>query len=600
MKKIRQLFSHISTQIILIVGITVVLVLSAMVMFFYNSTVSIIQTNTIYSNEIVLEQINKNFESYIEELQDFTLNVRMDNSILSAMESDDLNYVEQKTVSDYLRTMYYSRHDLYDLSLHMLESDTLFRFSRNTKNISVQKEANTEKEAWYEKAASDDAYLCVLPVSPSANLPSWEISISDPLLKVYRIIINAYSRKPLAVVEITCDMTILKHILEDLVQDNASMISLTDGSGTPYFISSAALTPLTGTPGMPAGSASSGHIPSIPIDGIDYLLVNNQSEKQSWRLTKYISLDSLTALNGQSKTISMVSLAVATIFSLCVIALLVHFLTQSLRLLSKQMIQAGKGDLKTHLTEKGSYETKMLARRYNSMITKIDDLIHKNYVMEINEKTAKLQALESQINPHFLYNSLQVISSHTILSGDRDTCKMIESLADNLRYAFKESVLVHIRLEVRYVCNYLLLLQARFEDRLITSIDVGADTETLQIPKLAIFTLIENSVVHGLEKSRTPLNLKLTIRHEQDELIISVTDNGPGIEPFRLNEIQAILDSETELTSNGDHLGLRNLNARLMLYFGDKASLTISSIPGIQTTSTITISTVDKKGSKNV
>ena len=100
---LKTLFSHISVQIIMIVGTTVVLVLLCTVMFFYHSTVKIIRTNAVRSNEIILEQFNNGFETYIAELKNFTLNVRMDSGILSIIESPDIGYIEQETLGNYMR-----------------------------------------------------------------------------------------------------------------------------------------------------------------------------------------------------------------------------------------------------------------------------------------------------------------------------------------------------------------------------------------------------------------------------------------------------------------------------------------------------------------
>lgn len=267
---------------------------------------------------------------------------------------------------------------------------------------------------------------------------------------------------------------------------------------------------------------------------------------------------------------------------------MVHFLTRSLQHLARQMEEAGKGDLKTRLQEKGCYETRLLARCYNSMISQIDDLIKKNYVMTLNEKTSRLQALESIINPHFLYNSLQVISSRTLLIGDRQLYKMIEALAANLRYSFREASLVPITLEADYVQNYLLLLRARFDERLTTSIKIEPEVKPLLIPKLALFTLIENSIAHGLESSMKQVNIQLLGEKKGNTLLLSVTDNGPGFSSSRLAEILSWLNTGSS-ENYGDHIGLRNLNARLKLYFGENAGIHIESIPDVSTTVSIEI-----------
>lgn len=588
MKK-NTILNHISTQIILIVGITVVLVLSIMVMFFYNSSIRTIRDNTIRSNEIILEQINNRFEEYIKEIENFALNVRMDSNILSILECEELDYMDQETVGNYMKAMFYSRHDLYDISVYMLSSNTKIKFSRDTKKVFVQNETNIEQNSWFQFAAADSAYAYVAPLETQPRILS-NLSATDPFLRVYRVIINAYTKEPLAAVEITCTLNALEYIFEDLKQDHTSKICLTDSRNTPYFISDLSLLELVDSPQWNSDDP-------ISLDGNEFLIVNNVSRNRHWYLTKFISIDRLSAQNIHSRNISLVALAIATIISLSAIACLVHFLTLSLRLLAKQMYQAGKGDLKTKLAETGCYETRMLAHQYNLMITMIDDLIQKNYVMELNEKAAKIQALESQINPHFLYNSLQVISSRTILTGDRAVYNMIEALAANLRYSFKESELVPVDLEVQYIRNYLLLLKARFDERLVTNLQMDSDVGNILIPKISVFTMLENSIIHGLEASMNCLCINIAIQKTGDKLVISVSDNGPGIQPEELKTISSWLEKETTIVSGGAHVGLKNLNARLKLYFKNEATVKLTSIPDVQTTTTMTITIPTEKGS---
>lgn len=175
------------------------------------------------------------------------------------------------------------------------------------------------------------------------------------------------------------------------------------------------------------------------------------------------------------------------------------------------------------------------------------------------------------------------------MSGDREVYLMIEALAGNLRYAFKESVLVSVDLEVQYIRNYLLLLQARFEDRLNTHICTSPSAGSFLIPKISIFTMIENSVIHGLEASMDKFFIDVSIDRKGQQLMISVSDNGPGIQQAELEEINQWLNHETTLAIHGEHMGLRNLNARLKLYFGSQAELKVTSRPGVKTTTTMTL-----------
>ena len=601
-KFVRDFFSHFTNQIIAIFIITIAAVISLTVFLFYNSTTEIIKKDAIGSNEIVLNQINKNFAEYVKTMQNFALNLRTDEKLLSILKTGDTNYSDHEYISSYIKTMFYSRQDISNISLYILANQKNFTFSKANRKIVVNDSGKIANEIWFQQVVKNRYYAYVTPQFQSNSTS--EVGITkDKFFTIYRAIINVYTKETIAVVAVTCDDSMLEDIVNDVHNDENSMVCLMDSNSRIYYVNDRKLLqPEVNGEIMRylANSKKGSSNFPITIQGEKYLAVYNISETNQWQIVKLLSVKALNEKSVQSRNASLLILVAAIAFSTMIIMVIIHALTSSLTALSKQMRLAGDGDLKTTVDEKGSYEIVILAHRYNSMIHKIDDLIQKNYISEINEKTASLRALEAQVNPHFLYNSLQVISTKAIMSNQNGIYQMIEALAFNLRYSLTEEGIVTVEQEVKHVNNYLLLLKARFEERLLVTIDMADDTKNIRIPKISIYTLVENSAEHGLENMVGQLSIKISIVQRENQLIVVVSDNGPGIQPERLEEIRKWLSEDYSSISSRKHIGLRNLNARIKILFGSNASLIVQSVPGQNTETTMTLPINSEEGTAHV
>jgi len=237
----------------------------------------------------------------------------------------------------------------------------------------------------------------------------------------------------------------------------------------------------------------------------------------------------------------------------------------------------GGGNFKVRIEVGGSAEISNLGTQFNSMISRVDDLIEKNYVAELNEKMSRLQALEAQINPHFLNNTLQAISAQAILKKQRSISKMIEALASMLRYSITEGDTMLLSAEIKHVQSYLMLQKARFDDRLDYNIKMDDSLSDFLIPKISILTLVENSINHGLEQSPGRICIKIDILLNRGYLVIKVVDDGCGMSPERLAEIRRQLEYENGMTGS---IGLKNLAGRLHILYNGMAKMEIDSTPG--------------------
>ena len=212
------------------------------------------------------------------------------------------------------------------------------------------------------------------------------------------------------------------------------------------------------------------------------------------------------------------------------------------------------------------------------MVSHIDELINQNYVSEINEKTARLAALEAQLNPHFLYNTLQAIGTEALLNDQPQINRMLASLAANLRYSIKGGDPVRLKDEIVYVNNYIMLQKIRFEERLHVQIGISGEYDNFLIPKISIQTLVENSILHGFDDTTESISIHIRASRKGDLLQIQVTDDGCGIDEPHLKELKS--EFQNYLTPGHiGKIGLANLYSRLQILYQGKASLEIESSP---------------------
>ena len=226
-----------------------------------------------------------------------------------------------------------------------------------------------------------------------------------------------------------------------------------------------------------------------------------------------------------------------------------------------------------------------LTNAFNTMLDQLEINYSEIYEKQVLLKNAEIKALQSQMDPHFLFNVLDSIAWKAEISDNDEIYQMVVSLAEIMRMNIlsKESEFISLEQELKYIRFYVHLQQTRFEDKF--QICIEADESLLQrkIPCFSIQPLVENAIIHGLEPKKGPGSLDVSITDEDGCIKIIVEDDGVGfdIEP----SLETIRSSGGERT----HIGLRNLNRRLALLYGDDCRLHISSTPNISTRISYTI-----------
>lgn len=241
--------------------------------------------------------------------------------------------------------------------------------------------------------------------------------------------------------------------------------------------------------------------------------------------------------------------------------------------------KAETGDLNIYGPITGNDEVAELDRQFSHMLGKLDTLIQKNYVRELENKKAQLKNLQLQINPHFLYNTLETISSMAAVKQVFDICDICQKLGEIFRYNLGKNYgeFVTVAQELGHVQNYIFIIKKRYGNRFEVFYNISVDTETVMTLRFILQPIIENAILHGLVKQTTTGTLELSVWEEEDSLMIRVEDDGIGMDIQKVEELNRSIQVADNLTQTGLNIGIRNVNQRIKLTFGDAYGIFIKS-----------------------
>ena len=241
--------------------------------------------------------------------------------------------------------------------------------------------------------------------------------------------------------------------------------------------------------------------------------------------------------------------------------------------------QVAKGDLTVRSDIRTGAEVGMLSDSLNTMIDKINELLEQVKKEQIRLRKAEFELLQSQINPHFLYNTLDTIVWLAEAGEQKKVVKMVGSLSEFFRTSLNQGKdIISIKEELQHVRSYLEIQQVRYQDILQYDIQVEEKLYKYLIPKITIQPLVENALYHGIKNKRGVGKIIISGRQEEDHFSILIEDNGIGISEERLSQVRAGV--KNKVSTGKDIYGLYNVNERIHLNFGEKYGIIIESTYG--------------------
>lgn len=307
----------------------------------------------------------------------------------------------------------------------------------------------------------------------------------------------------------------------------------------------------------------------LQIDGESYLVFNKQMRSTGWAIVTLVKDETIVAKTNALKVSLKALFLVVLFFGVFALIGFEFAIIRPMVELKKETSRLQKGDFSARVTVRNRDEIGELGRQFNSMVQTIKDLIDNKYKLEIQQKESELRILQSQMDPHFLYNTLDMIRWTARLEKAPETSQLIEALSGFFRMSLnQEKQAATLADEMGFVRSYLDLQKKRLGGKLTFSLLMEAPLEDVILPRRLIQPLVENSVKHGLVSRKKGSIHVRCYRSTEDELIIDVTDTGVGFTEERLRAIRQALAEK-----NGDEnlIGhaLYNIHEMISLIYGD-------------------------------
>lgn len=251
-----------------------------------------------------------------------------------------------------------------------------------------------------------------------------------------------------------------------------------------------------------------------------------------------------------------------------------------LELLVKKFRRAETGDLSVGEEISGSDEIVVLDQQFNRMLKKLDQLIKTSYVQELENKEAQLKNLQLQINPHFLYNTLETISSIAAVKQVFVVCDICGKLGEIFRYSLGKDYgeMVPLEQEMKHIKNYMFIQEIRHGDRLQVFYNIDVDAAHMYIPRFILQPIVENAISHGLGNLTSVGTLEISAFEKKDRLYIQIEDDGEGMDQEKVAEIVRFINTAKPVEGK-KNIGIRNVNQRIKLACGEQYGITIESTP---------------------
>lgn len=329
------------------------------------------------------------------------------------------------------------------------------------------------------------------------------------------------------------------------------------------------------------------------------VVITNLNPENSWnglRVISIITVSEITREANQVIRLGAVVITVSLMFAVLLIYASAMLLSRRLLRLSKHMSRVGAGSWETYIHIDGKDEVGLLSKQFNALVRSVHDLIeevqetnHQKNLVEQRQNEIKFKMLASQIHPHFLFNSLESIRMEAHIRKQDDIGEAVWLLSTLLRSSLEAgNGNIPLREELERVRSYLDLQKFRYEERLEYTLSVDPDIRETPVPPLIIQPLVENSILHGLDNREEGAVITVEVKKMLGGILVKVYDNGAGFPAERLAEIRTELAGSVH-EQESQRIGLRNVNDRLVLLYGEASALNIESGHGTGTTITFFI-----------
>jgi len=506
----------------------------------------------------ITDQLAINLDRYIRDLDRVTLGLFYDSDVMRVLRS----HRHSSGTNGYVPAgeTYDMNQYMSSLVIDQTEIEGIFIFTNDGHLFSnlqetVKNRWDDTETSWMREAKSRNGALTVVP----PTVAGYYTGEARPMLSIARHILDPTTGEGLGYVKVDLSDRSVERILRTVdLSENGKVYILNKKSEVLY----------------PFGTG--GAAPGIATDRSDDRYLTSASEVDYADLT-VVGVIPRTDLNEGPRELTRYTLvisAVAVTVASLIAIVTSDRLVKPIRYLQKKMRAVEQGILNEPAAVRTHDEIGQLTESFNRMISRLDEYVKTVYESQLREQEARLSALQSQIHPHFLYNTLEAIRMHALKDRNDALSSVIESLGRLLRYTVDRNERhVALREELEFLEHYLDIQKFRLDDKLSYAFHVDVTYEDCVVPKLVLQPLAENAIEHGMGDG--PLSITVAAFVVEDDLLVTVTDDGKGMSAERLRDVESRLREPRSETGARRGVALRNIHQRLQILYGPNYGLVV-------------------------
>ncbi|WP_342435606.1 sensor histidine kinase [Paenibacillus sp. FSL L8-0436] len=477
-------------------------------------------------------------------------------------------FINEQTITNIIGSIFYSRDDLVGIHV-IMDKGKIYNYG-NYMNV-VDPEYHTED--WYHELKASTGKMVWLGVYEHSLIDEVEDS---PVFAFGRQIYDLNEHKPIGIVLYETNPQPVLDALDNLKLGAHSQVYLMSQDGR--FVSSAT-DPSPVVENLPS---LQGDKDVIVQQESDRLIVASKLSFSGWWVMSITPDEDLNVELNEMKRYLLIVISILIFVSTLIASIVSQTISSPLKKVIREMKQVEIGNFRGVVNVSSYQEINILVASFNRMVRRIEELIERVKLSSVSEKNAELHALQSQVNPHFLYNTLDMIYWMLDEEANEQLGELVLSLSSMFRYSsqWEDGAEVTLEEEMEQIGHYLKIISIRLEGRLHIVAEVDERWLNIRVPKMTVQPVIENAVKHGLESLNRQGILKVYTREEGNVLKLFVEDNGNGMNAEQLERLQDSLNGDSPKEGGKGGIGLQNLHRRLQYMFGDGYGLQIQSLPG--------------------
>ncbi|MDQ8735166.1 sensor histidine kinase [Paenibacillus sp. LHD-38] len=580
---------HVNHQIFVLMVLTItipLLVISAIIYIFSNQAV---KNEYQSSSNLILNNLSFNIDQYLQSIEKGTLNAQMDSQLQMALEhwknnqdtsGNDQSIQYGNTIEHFISAI--------EMTIKNVDSVQIYAGSRVFYSANFNRADYDFKdftvEDWYVQTKQKKGGVILF----GSHIPFHRTNSIEMVISIARVINKVGSKQPLGVMLIDIRLDSLREILKLSETSKRNFIIIDDKGGVIYnsdanHTETSAPIQLEGQTLRTFLEEDSGSF-YADFAGTKSYINFVTSAYSEWKVIQYIGEKEMTKqaafLGKIILTLAILSLGTAILF----MYILTERVTKPIILLSRQVKMVGMGKFDVDLSSDRQDEFGVLYHGIRKMVEDLQNYIERSSMAKAQQKVAQFGALKSQINPHFLANVLESIQMKAVINGQRDIGEMVGIVGRLFRVHIqtgKETVT--LREELEHIRLYVKIQQLRFGDKIQYVERLAANSEAMQVMHFSLQPLIENAIVHGLERRSGPGLLEVSSSRSGNDMLIMIRDNGVGIDENKLEQLRYRLSQPSD-TLDEAHIGIKNVHDRILFYFGEQYGIAINSQLGEGTT----------------